>query len=168
VQRGRAAEEGASPLKPPSTRAANRRFYDALWSASYVVPPQRFNTWPLLTSLAASAPARLEFGPGLRPRLPIAGTSFVDVSRPALSRLKAHGGLATLGEITALPFPDGTFDLVCRAERGLRHEAPEPLARRLRRVGPDAPSGTGDELVQPGSSCPSGCSCRGPWRGRRA
>jgi len=113
VQRGGAAEEGASPLKPPSTRAANRRFYDALWSASYVVPPQRFNTWPLLTSLAASAPARLEIGPGLRPRLPIAGTSFVDVSRPALSRLKAHGGLATLGEITALPFPDGTFDLVC-------------------------------------------------------
>ena len=47
-------------MKPPSTRAANRRFYDALWSASYVVPPQRFNTWPLLTSLAASAPARLE------------------------------------------------------------------------------------------------------------
>ena len=30
---------------------ANRRFYDALWSTSYVVSPQRFNTWPLVTSL---------------------------------------------------------------------------------------------------------------------
>jgi len=36
---------------------ANRRFYDALWSASYVVPPQRFNTWPFLSALAASAPS---------------------------------------------------------------------------------------------------------------
>ena len=48
--------------------AANREFYDALWSSSYIVPPQRFNTWPLLSALAASAPARLEIGPGLRPR----------------------------------------------------------------------------------------------------
>jgi len=92
---------------------ANRRFYDALWSASYMVLPQRFNTWPLLSILAPSAPARLEIGPGLRPRLPIAGTSFVDISRPALSHLKARGGRAMLGEITALPFPDCSFDLVC-------------------------------------------------------
>jgi SAM-dependent methyltransferase len=91
----------------------NRRFYDALWSASFLVPPQRFNTWPLLSALAASASARLEIGPGLRPRLPIAGTSFVDISRPALVRLKARGGLAMFGEITALPFPDCSFDLVC-------------------------------------------------------
>jgi SAM-dependent methyltransferase len=99
-----------------STRQAidvNRDFYDALWSASHVILPQRFNTWPLLSALAASAPARLEIGPGLRPRLPIAGTSFVDISRPALSSLKARGGLAMLGEITALPFPDRSFDLVC-------------------------------------------------------
>jgi hypothetical protein len=76
-----------------SSVAANRRFYDALWSASYLVPPQRFNTWPLLSGLAAAAPARLEIGPGLRPRLPAADTHFVDVSRPALSRLKDRGGL---------------------------------------------------------------------------
>jgi SAM-dependent methyltransferase len=92
---------------------ANRRFYDALWSASDVVTPQRFNTWPLLSALAATTPARLEVGPGLHPRLPIDGTHFVDVSQSALSRLEGHGGLTTLGEINALPFRDGTFDLVC-------------------------------------------------------
>ena len=48
---------------------ANRRFYDALWSASSLVPPQRFNTWPLLSWLAASAPARLEIGPGIVPQV---------------------------------------------------------------------------------------------------
>jgi SAM-dependent methyltransferase len=97
----------------PSFVDANRSFYDALWSASYVIRPQRFNTWPLLSALAASAPARLEIGPGLRPRLPIAGTSFLDSSRPAVSSLKGLGGHAMLGEITALPFPDRSFDLVC-------------------------------------------------------
>jgi SAM-dependent methyltransferase len=97
--------------RPPV--AANRHFYDALWSASRMIAPQRFNTWPLLASLAISARARLEIGPGLRPRLPIAGTYLVDVSRPALVPLQARGGLATVGEITALPFADGRFDLVC-------------------------------------------------------
>jgi len=104
--------EGAQDATRPA-RAVNRDFYNALWSASYVILPQRFNTWPLLSELAASAPARLEIGPGLHPRLPIAGTYFVEISRPALSPLKAHGGLATLGELTALPFPDCSFDLVC-------------------------------------------------------
>jgi len=93
--------------------AANREFYDALWSASYVVPPQRFNTWPLLSALAASTPARLEIGPGLHPRLPIAGTYFIDVSRPSLAGLQAGGGRVMAGEITALPFADDTFDLIC-------------------------------------------------------
>ena len=113
---------------------ANRRFYDALWSASDVVAPQRFNTWPLLSALAASAPKRLEIGPGLHPRLPIAGTHFVDVSRPALSCLKARGGLTTLGEITMLPFPDCTFDLVCAFDIVEHVEDDQQVFRELSRV----------------------------------
>lgn len=96
-----------------TTVSANRSFYDALWSATEMIAPQRFNTWPLLIDLAASAPMRLEIGPGLRPRLPIERTHFVDISRPAIARLSARGGLASLGEITALPFADATFDVVC-------------------------------------------------------
>ena len=98
---------------PTGDVAVNRRFYDTLWSASYVVEPERFNTWPLLSALAAPTLARLEIGPGLHPRLPIAGTHFVDVSWPALRGLRARDGLATQGEITALPFPDCAFDLIC-------------------------------------------------------
>ena len=116
---------------------ANRCFYDALWSASYVVPPQRFNTWPLLSALAPSAPARLEIGPGLRPRLPIAGTSFVDISRPALSHLKARGGRAMLGEITDLPFPDRSFDLVCAFDIVEHIEEDWQAFRELGRVAKD-------------------------------
>ena len=121
----------------PAIAAVNRDFYDSLWSASDVTLPQRFNTWPLLSALAASAPARLEIGPGLRPRLPILGTSFVDISRPALSRLEACGGLAMLGEITALPFPDCSFDLVCAFDIVEHIEDDRQAFRELRRVAKD-------------------------------
>jgi hypothetical protein len=84
-----------------TARAANRHFYDAPWSAGYLVPPDRFNTWPELSVLAATATARLEVGPGLRPRLPVCGTHFVDVSGPAVARLRERGGLATLSDVTA-------------------------------------------------------------------
>lgn len=117
--------------------AVNRKFYDALWSASHVILPQRFNTWPLLSALATSATARLEIGPGLHPRLPIAGTSFVDISRPALSRLNAHGGLATLGEMTALPFPDRSFDLICAFDIIEHIEDDGQAFRELSRVAKD-------------------------------
>ena len=92
---------------------ANRRFYDALWSDARLIAPERFNTWPLASSLAASTTRRLEVAPGLRPRLPLCGTSFVDVSLPALAKLRANGGNAVVGLVSALPFADARFDLVC-------------------------------------------------------
>jgi len=129
--------EGAQGRTCSDIAARNRGFYDALWSASSVTLPQRFNTWPLLSALAASAPARLEIGPGLRPRLPIAGTTFVDISQPALSRLKAHGGRAMLGAVTALPFPDRSFDLLCAFDIVEHIEDDQQAFRELSRVAKD-------------------------------
>jgi SAM-dependent methyltransferase len=94
-------------------REANLRFYDPLWSRARLVEPQRFNTWPLVSSLVAGSSSRLEVAPGLRPRLPIEGTHFVDISVPAVAKLRARGANAVHGLISALPFPDGAFDLVC-------------------------------------------------------
>jgi SAM-dependent methyltransferase len=101
------------PAAVGDVAAINRRFYDALWDAAELQQPERFNTWPLLSRLARASPARLEVGPGLRPRLPIAGTSFVDASAPAVAQLERHGGRARLGDASALPFADASFDLVC-------------------------------------------------------
>lgn len=91
----------------------NRQFYDSLWSGARLVEPHRFNTWPLVQSLLPEGGRRLEVGPGLRPRLPIEGTHFIDISAPALAVLREHGGQVALGEVTSLPFADHAFDLVC-------------------------------------------------------
>jgi SAM-dependent methyltransferase len=91
----------------------NRRFYDSLWSGARLVEPQRFNTWPLVNDLVSASERRLEVAPGLRPRLPIAGSLFVDISAPALAKLRGYGGDAVLGQVTSLPFANATFDLVC-------------------------------------------------------
>jgi SAM-dependent methyltransferase len=115
----------------------NRRFYDALWATGSLTQPERFNTWPLLSSLAAAAAARLEIGPGLRPRLPMSGTCFTDVSAAALAQVRAHHGLATRGEITALPFPDQAFDLVCAFDIVEHVEDDQQVFREIARVARD-------------------------------
>jgi SAM-dependent methyltransferase len=103
----------STALPDPDTLVAkNSRFYDAFWARTYLTKPESFNTWPLLSTLASAAPARLEIGPGLRPRLPVAGTHFVDLSPLPVTRLNARRGLAVQGEITALPHPASRFDLV--------------------------------------------------------
>ena len=102
--------------KPRSNRElleANRRFYDVLWTDARLIEPQRFNTWPLVCSLVPQSRRRLEVAPGLRPRLPIEGTQFVDISAPALARLRERGASVVRGAVSSLPFPAGTFDLVC-------------------------------------------------------
>jgi SAM-dependent methyltransferase len=91
---------------------ANRRFYDPLWEQARVVAPERFNTWPLVRSLLGTSRARLEVAPGLNPRLPIAGTRFVDVSPAAVSKLLARGANATVGLVGHLPCDDASFDLL--------------------------------------------------------
>jgi SAM-dependent methyltransferase len=91
----------------------NRSFYDRLWRDTRLHPPERFNTWPLISTLAAQAPRRLEIGPGMRPRLPIAGSAFLDLSAPAVAALTARGGEARAGSALDLPFAPRSFDLVC-------------------------------------------------------
>ncbi|MBA2481556.1 MAG: class I SAM-dependent methyltransferase [Planctomycetes bacterium] len=114
--------------------AVNRAFYDALWRDAKLQEPERFNTWETLAALAALAPDRLEVGPGLRPRLPISGTAFVDLSEPAVAKLAERGGLARLGDATSLPFADRTFDLVCAFDIVEHVADDEAVFRELARV----------------------------------
>jgi len=93
--------------------AVNQLFYDRLWARARLARPDRFSTWPLVRSLLTGAPTRLEIAPGLRPRLPIQGTCFLDISLPALTRLHEQGGVTACGTASALPLPDRHFGLLC-------------------------------------------------------
>ena len=97
----------------PALLEVNRRFYDPLWTDARLVEPQRFNTWPLVCSLVSHSQPRLEVAPGLRPRLPLDETHFVDFSPPAVAKLRARGAIAVVALVSALPFPDRAFELVC-------------------------------------------------------
>ncbi len=117
----------------------NQAFYDSLWSGSRLVDPSRFNTWPMVRELAMALPRRLEVAPGLRPRLPIDGTYFVDISTAALGELRSQGASAARANISALPCADASFDLVCALDI-LEHVLDDDKAlRELSRVAaPDA------------------------------
>ena len=92
---------------------ANQRFYDLFWSGARLVEAQRFNTWPLVSSILPQSGRQLEIAPGLRPRLPLRDTQFVDISAPALNVLRERGASVMVAQISSLPFPVGAFDLVC-------------------------------------------------------
>jgi SAM-dependent methyltransferase len=106
-------QSGTRALSPRELLDANRLYYDSLWSGAQLIEPGRFNTWPLIQTLLPRGGRCLEVAPGLRPRLPLEGTHFVDVSQPALAKLASRGASAVAALITSLPFADATFDLVC-------------------------------------------------------
>ncbi|HEY8899769.1 MAG TPA: class I SAM-dependent methyltransferase [Chthoniobacterales bacterium] len=107
----------------------NRKFYDQLWDHAHVIDASHFNTWPLVQRLLPECPVRLEIGPGLRPRLPLEGTEFVDLSEAAVRKLRAAGGRAVVGSATALPAADATYDLVCALDI-IEHVADPAVALR--------------------------------------
>ncbi|HXS73077.1 MAG TPA: methyltransferase domain-containing protein [Rhodanobacteraceae bacterium] len=105
--------QALSQAREAGLSETNRRFYDGLWAGARLVEPQRFNTWPLVSELCAQSGRRLEIAPGLRPRLPLQDTVFLDLSAPALHGLRTRGAHAMRGSIGALPFAARSFDLVC-------------------------------------------------------
>ena len=118
----------------PDAAEINRGFYDAIWADTYLIQPERFNTWPLVRELNTAGSCRLEIGPGLRPRLPVPGTCFIEISRAALSRLVQQGGFAVQATAEALPFPDAAFDLVMAMDIIEHVDDDEPVFRELARV----------------------------------
>ena len=112
----------------------NRRFYDPLWTDARLIEPHHFNTWPLVCSLSSPLRPRLEVAPGLRPRLPLDETYFVDFSSPAMAKLRARGANAVVALVSALPFPDHAFELVCAFDIIEHVDDEEAILSELSRV----------------------------------
>ncbi len=92
----------------------NQAFYERLWAHSQFYGPENFNTWEMVSEQCLSAPRRLEIGPGLRPRLPIEGTVFFDLSQVACQHLTRAGGQTHLASIETVDqlYPESSFDLI--------------------------------------------------------
>jgi SAM-dependent methyltransferase len=93
-----------------------RRYYDELWSKTKVVKPQAWAIWKTISSYAAGSRSLLEIGAGNRPRVPIAGSYFVDLSPAAMQALRVRAGRCTVAHAQSLPFHNEQFDLVCAFE----------------------------------------------------
>jgi SAM-dependent methyltransferase len=96
-----------------SYRRYNEVFYDYIWSGIKLQDPSAYNTWPLLSSLAEIMLKRLEIGPGLRPRLPVSATHFIDLSQVVVHALEEAGGIVQVGCVTSLPYAADKFELIC-------------------------------------------------------
>lgn len=123
--------------QPNSILVKNRRFYDSLWAGAQLLEAPNFNTWPLIKHLLQAQQRRIEVAPGLRPRLPIEGTHFVDISHEALKAIRAKGGNTTNASILGLPFADNTFNLLCALDIIEHVEDDEAAVAQLARIAAD-------------------------------
>jgi SAM-dependent methyltransferase len=97
-------------------RSQQERYYNTLWSRGKVVDPSVWALWDTIRDYTTGKTHFLEIGAGNRPRLPIAGSYFLDLSTRAMEALNHREGYCTAGCAEALPFPDECFDLVCAFE----------------------------------------------------
>ena len=99
-----------------SVCSQQERYYNALWSNSKVVEPSAWALWDTIKTYTAGKGQFLEIGAGTRPRIPIAGSFFLDLSPRAMEALTKREAHCTAGSADALPFPDEQFDLICAFE----------------------------------------------------
>ncbi len=116
----------------------NRDFYEEIWSSAWLLEAHKYNTWPLVEALLKTHKSPIEIAPGLRPRLPTKGTTFVDISHAAIKTVNSHGGMGTNASISALPFADDTFDLICALDIIEHVEDDQSALAELTRISTDS------------------------------
>jgi len=112
----------------------NEALYEEIWRRMPFFPPESLPWWPEIKALADAAPQRLEIGPGVFPRFPVAGTHIVELSASALEVLAARGAIAHPGLVEQQHFADGSIDLIGIFEVLEHVPDDEALLRELARI----------------------------------
>ena len=95
--------------------AFNRTYYNKVWRFSPFFDPQGWGSWKIIQELLGKK--NLELGPGTKPKIPLKGNFFIDISERVVQRLQQRGAYASFSDLSEkLPFPDEHFDLVCAFE----------------------------------------------------
>jgi len=121
-------------MNDPALASTQQRYYNALWSRSKVVEPTAWALWQTISECLEGKGAVLEIGAGNRPRVPIDGSFFVDLSATAMEALSKRNGHCASASAEALPFVDGCFDLVCAFEIVEHVPDDQSLLREIERV----------------------------------
>lgn len=97
------------------TNSYNKSWYDIFWK-NYKIPKANFwPHWKIIKPLLRKA--SLEIGPGTKPKLPVKGNYFAEISHEAIKKLKQLGGKTFELDLTSkFPFSSGKFDLICAFE----------------------------------------------------
>jgi SAM-dependent methyltransferase len=75
--------------------------------------PHSLPTWTLLKDHLKQKGKFLEIGPGIKPRIPVKNSFFIETADSAVSKLKKAQGNAFQAKAEKLPFKSNFFDLVC-------------------------------------------------------
>lgn len=94
----------------------NKLHYDRSWG---VYPIADHGSWPHWGVIQSYAPKGrlLEIGPGNRPRIPVKGNAFIEISSTSVKALRSQGGEVAEVDLThKLPFRNASFLAVCAFE----------------------------------------------------
>ena len=92
----------------------NEEFYDRLWKNSRFLSHDIWPIWGAIRGCLKKDSRVLEIGPGIRPKVPIMGSYFVETSIVAANMLSEKGG--NILSHDQLASKKGFFDIVCAFE----------------------------------------------------
>ncbi|GEM_PF-2565430 len=92
----------------------NQEFYDKVWHNSRLLSHDIWPVWGAIRGCLKEDSRILEVGPGTRPKVPIKGSYFLEISSVAAKTLSEKGGnVLSQDELAA---KEGFFDVVCAFE----------------------------------------------------
>lgn len=115
----------------------NTKLYSKLWykNNNKIKSCKFWVTWDKFKNLIPEKnPKLLDIGCGIRPRIPVKGSYFLDLSKSALKLLKNNGGICYCGSATKLPYKSRFFDLVNASELLEHIEKDDLVIREVKRV----------------------------------